>query len=160
MTFMMRPIGTVVGGRNTPTDDFWGDSHATIVLDEQIVPAGATAGLETFTHIEVVFVFHQTDDPQQVTQARHPRNNETWPKVGGLAQRNKARVNRIGVSRCQIGTVTDTTIEVFGLDAIDGTPVLDIKPWMNAYQPRGAISEPFWVDELMRDYYQNAPPTP
>lgn len=158
MTFTMRPIATVVGGRTEPEDDFWGDSRAQIVLDPTLVPAGATAGLETFSHIEVVYVFHKTADPDQVTTARHPRNNETWPKVGGLAQRNKARVNRIGVSRCQIGAVSDTTIDVYGLDAIDGTPVLDIKPWMDAYQPRGTVKEPFWVAELMTNYYANTPP--
>jgi tRNA (Thr-GGU) A37 N-methylase len=159
MTFTLRPIGTVIGGRKDPEDDFWGDSRATIVLDPSIVPPGATAGLDTFSHIEVVFIFHKTDDPDQVTKARHPRNNDAWPKVGGLAQRNKARVNRIGVSRCQLGTVTDTTIDVWGLDAIDGTPVFDIKPWMAAYQPRGPVKEPFWVAELMADYYADTPET-
>jgi len=159
MSFTLRPIGTVIGGRDDLEDDFWGDSRATIVLNPDIVPAGATAGLDTFSHIEVVFLFHLIEDPTQVTQARHPRNNEAWPKIGGLAQRNKARVNRIGVSRCQIGTVTDTTIDVYGLDAINGTPVLDIKPWMNAYKPRGTVTEPFWVSELMANYYTDTPPT-
>lgn len=157
MTVTLRPIGTVVGGRTNPDDDFWGTSRATIVLDDTIVPPGATQGLETFSHIEVVFVFHATDDPAMVTAARHPRNNEAWPKVGGLAQRNKARVNRLGVSRCNIVAVTDTTIDVVGLDAIDGTPVLDVKPWMDAYGPRGATHEPFWVGELMADYYADTP---
>lgn len=159
MTVTLRPIGTVVGGRQNPDDDFWGTSRATIVLDDTIVPPGATAGLDTFSHIEVVFVFHRVDEPEQVTTARHPRNNEAWPKIGGLAQRNKARVNRLGVSRCQLLAVTDTTIDVLGLDAIDGTPVLDIKPWMAAYGPRGETHEPFWVAELMADYYADTPPS-
>lgn len=157
MAITLRPIGTVVGGRTEPTDDFWGQNASTIHLDDTLVPAGATAGLDTFSHIEVVFLFHLVEDPLQVTDARHPRNNTAWPKIGGLAQRNKARVNRLGVSRCQVVAVRDHAIDVVGLDAIDGTPVLDVKPWMGAYAPRGEVTEPFWVAELMANYYADTP---
>ena len=62
--------------------------------------------------------------------SRHPRGNRDWPEVGIFAQRAKDRPNRLGVTVCRILEVMDSTVRVAGLDAIDGTPVVDIKPWM------------------------------
>jgi tRNA (adenine37-N6)-methyltransferase len=73
--------------------------------------------------------------------------------VGILAQRAKSRPNRIGVTLCELVAVDDLQVRVRGLDAVDGTPVLDVKPYMSAFGPRGAVREPTWVAELMRDYW-------
>ena len=70
-----------------------------------------------------------------------------------IAQRGKARPNRLGVSRCRLVRVEGTRLVVEGLDAIDGTPVLDVKPWIDAFGPQGAVRQPAWATELMRDYY-------
>jgi len=87
------------------------------------------------------------------TAARHPRNNRDWPLVGIFAQRGKNRPNRLGVSRCAIERVEGLDIHVSGLDAIDGTPVLDIKPYMAEFAPAGETRQPEWATELMRNYY-------
>jgi tRNA (Thr-GGU) A37 N-methylase len=71
-----------------------------------------------------------------------------------LAQRAKDRPNRIGVTVCALRTVGDLSIEVVGLDAVDGSPVLDVKPYMSGFAPRGPIFEPSWAQELMHDYWQ------
>jgi tRNA (Thr-GGU) A37 N-methylase len=73
--------------------------------------------------------------------------------VGIFAQRGKNRPNRIGVTVCRIVSVSGRRIEVEGLDAIDGTPVLDIKPVMAEFLPRGEIRQPDWSSELMKDYW-------
>ncbi len=67
--------------------------------------------------------------------------------------RAKARPNRIGVSRCRLLGVDGLSLRVEGLDAIDGTPVLDVKPWVAEFGPRGEVRQPAWSSELMRDYY-------
>jgi tRNA (Thr-GGU) A37 N-methylase len=85
--------------------------------------------------------------------ARHPRGRKDWPKVGILAQRAKNRPNRIGITTCRLLSVSGLTLEVQGLDAIDGTPVLDIKPHMSGFNPRGEVSEPAWSLELMDRYW-------
>jgi len=153
MIIPMTPIGRVQGGRDVPEDDDWGKSRARISLDPERFDAEALAGLDAFSHAEVVYVFDKVGDDQIVSGARHPRGNKDWPKVGIFAQRGKNRPNRIGVTVCAIVAVDGLNLEVEGLDAIDGTPVLDIKPVMSGFAPRGAHREPDWAREIMENYW-------
>lgn len=111
------------------------------------------AGLSDFSHVAVIFHFHCLPDAEISTDARHPRGSADWPLVGIFAQRGRMRPNRIGVSICRLLSVTATASKVRGLDTIDGTPVLDIKPVMRGFLPRGEITEPKWASELMKDYW-------
>ncbi|HEV2562968.1 MAG TPA: SAM-dependent methyltransferase [Rhizomicrobium sp.] len=149
----MRPIGHVRGGRIEPIDDAWDSVEARIELDPALFGAEATAGLRDFSHIEVVYHFDRVPDDEIQTGARHPRGRRDWPKVGILAQRGKGRPNRIGVCVCRLLDVQGLTLHVRGLDAIDGTPVLDIKPVMKGFLPRGEIREPDWAEKIMREYW-------
>jgi len=153
MTIAMTPIGRVEGGRAAPEDDDWGGSRARIVLDAERFDDEALMGLETFSHAEVVYVFDKVTDDQIVTGARHPRGNPAWPRIGIFAQRGKNRPNRIGVTVCQILAVNGRVLEVQGLDAIDGTPVLDIKPVMSGFALRGPHREPDWARAIMERYW-------
>jgi tRNA (adenine37-N6)-methyltransferase len=146
-------IGHVRGGRDAPDDDDWGKSRARIELDASRFGPEALAGLSDFSHAEVVFVFDRVSDEEITTGARHPRGRADWPKIGIFAQRGKNRPSRIGVSICRIITVDALAIEVEGLDAIDGTPVLDIKPVMTGFLPRGEIREPDWARDIMATYW-------
>ena len=110
-------------------------------------------GLDAFSHIEVVFFFHCVPEDKIESGARHPRNREDWPRVGIFAQRGKNRPNRIGLTTCRIVSVSGCDLEVEGLDAIDGTPVLDIKPVMTGFVPRGEVREPDWAREIMAGYW-------
>jgi tRNA (adenine37-N6)-methyltransferase len=149
----MVPIGVVVGGRAEPIDDDWGSVEATIELDGERYTPDALAGLDAFSHLDVVYFFHRVATDEITTDSRHPRGREDWPKVGIFAQRGKGRPNRIGVSTCEVLGVDGLRVQVRGLDAIDGTPVLDLKPHMREFAPRGEIREPAWASELMRDYW-------
>jgi len=150
--YALRAIGYVRGGRNEPVDDGWDAVTATIAL----IPAfgaQALAGLDGFSHVEVVFLFDRVAENAVVAGARHPRGRTDWPKVGIFAQRGKDRPNRLGVTICRLLAVEGTTLRVAGLDAIDGTPVLDLKPVMRGFLPRGEVSEPDWARELMVGYW-------
>lgn len=149
--FSMTAIGHVAGGRGPAEDDQWAGSRAEIVIDA--VPAEALIGLDSFSHCEVVFVFDRLPPEEITTGARHPRGNPDWPLVGILAQRGRNRPNRIGVSVCRIIAVAGNRIAVEGLDAIDGTPVLDIKPVLSGFLPRETIREPDWARAIMADYW-------
>jgi tRNA (Thr-GGU) A37 N-methylase/catechol 2,3-dioxygenase-like lactoylglutathione lyase family enzyme len=149
----IRPIGTVLGGRREATDDHWDSVEATIVLDPATVSPTATAGLSDFSHIEVIYLFHLVDPANVTTGARHPRGRDDWPAVGILAQRAKARPNRLGISTCQLVSVDALAIRIRGLDAIDGTPVLDIKPYVTQFAPREPTRQPTWMTELMTHYW-------
>lgn len=148
----MRPVGVVRSPRAEPIDDDWGDVEATIELDARFGPE-ALRGLDAFSHVEVVYRFHRVDESSVHTGARRPRGNPDWPEVGIFAQRGKDRPNRIGVSVCDLVAVDGTTLRVRGLDAIDGTPVLDLKPYLRQFAPRGEVRQPAWVDELMAGYF-------
>jgi tRNA (adenine37-N6)-methyltransferase len=149
----MRSIGVVRSRRDAAIDDDWDEVRARIELDPDVVDAEATLGLDTFSHIEVVFVFDRVDPEKVCTGARHPRGNTDWPLTGILAQRAKDRPNRIGLTTCEIVSVDGLTIEVRALDAIEGTPILDIKPVMQGFAPRGEHREPAWAAELMQGYW-------
>lgn len=146
------PVAHVRGGRAAPEDDNWGAERAVIHLEETF-PQDALFGLGAFSHAEIVFQFHLAPDAKIETGARRPRGNPDWPLVGIFAQRGKNRPNRIGVTVCRIISVSGREIAVEGLDAIDGTPVLDIKPVMREFLPRGDIRQPDWSRELMKDYW-------
>lgn len=153
MAITLEPIGYVCGGRTRREDDAWASVEAEIVLYSDQVEKEATLGLETFSHAVVVFVFDQLDPTKIERGARHPRGRSDWPRVGVLAQRGSPRPNRLGVTTCKIISVDGHLLRVRGLDAIHGTPVLDIKPHMEGFAPRGTIREPDWAAEIMAEYW-------
>jgi tRNA-Thr(GGU) m(6)t(6)A37 methyltransferase TsaA len=149
----LEPIGIVRGGRAEALDDRWGAIEAEIRLDPARVSPEATRGLDEFSHVVVVFHMHRGAEVQVETGARHPRERADWPKVGILAQPARSRPNRIGVTAVELIAVDGLTLRVRGLDAVDGTPVLDIKPYITGFAPRGTIREPAWAKELMASYW-------
>jgi tRNA (adenine37-N6)-methyltransferase len=153
MTVHLEPIGFVRGGRAEIEDDNWGEVTARIELDPKRFTAEALAGLDSFSHIEVVYHFHGVPETKIETGARHPRGRNDWPKIGIFAQRGKNRPNRLGITTCKLMKLDGLALVVQGLDAIDGTPVLDIKPYMTGFAPRGAIKEPSWSKDLMLGYW-------
>jgi tRNA-Thr(GGU) m(6)t(6)A37 methyltransferase TsaA len=150
--YEMEPVARVVGGRGEVRDDDWAAERAVLALDERFSPE-ALLGLAEFSHLEVVYLFDRVDPAGVETGARHPRGNPEWPRVGIFAQRAKDRPNRIGVSRCRLLGVSGREIAVAGLDAVDGTPVLDIKPYMNEFAPQEPAHQPAWATELMAGYW-------
>ena len=152
MNQQIHAIGFVEAIRDHAEDDFWGGEEACISLTEEFT-AEALQGLAEFSHVEVLFLFHEVDPLKIITAARHPRNNKAWPAVGIFAQRGKNRPNRLGSTICRVVRVDGTKLIVSELDAINGTPVLDIKPVMVEFLPRQDIYQPSWSHELMREYW-------
>jgi tRNA-Thr(GGU) m(6)t(6)A37 methyltransferase TsaA len=152
MRFELEPIGRVEASRGEAEDDFWGGETACITLDDRF-DAESLAGLDGFSHAEIIFIFDRVDAAKIVTGARHPRNNNQWPLTGIFAQRGKNRPNRIGSTICKIARVDGRRLLVTELDAIDGTPVVDIKPVMQEFLPREPVTQPAWSRELMTSYW-------
>lgn len=149
----VQAVGIVRNARTEVTDDDWGSVHSTIEL-APVLPAECLDGIDAFSHAEIVFLFDRVDAGAIVTDARHPRNNPAWPKVGIFAQRAKGRPNRIGTTIVKVMRRSGRVLEVAGLDAVDGTPVLDIKPVMREFLPREAVVQPAWSTELMKHYWR------
>ena len=150
---VLRPIGVVRTSRTDATDDFWGGVRSTIELDASQFGPEAVRGVAEFSHLEVVFFFDRVPAEKVVTGARAVRGREDMPVVGIFAQRSKARPNRIAVSRCRLLSVDGLKLTVSELDAIDGTPVVDVKPWIAEFGPRGDVRQPDWTHEMMEYYF-------
>ena len=149
----LEPIAFVRNSRREVEDDFWGGLVSVIELADAL-PGDSLTGLDQFSHAEIVFHFHLVDAAKIVSGARHPRNNPDWPAVGIFAQRGKNRPNRIGLAVVRVLARAGRTLTVRDLDAIDGTPILDIKPVMKEFLPIGEVHQPAWADALMRDYWK------
>lgn len=159
MSFDIEPIGQVEAARTEAVDDYWGGEEACIELAERFAP-DSLQGLEDFSHVEVLFLFDRVDPAKITVGARHPRNNPDWPAVGIFAQRGKNRPNRIGSTICRIVRRDGRRLFVTELDAIDGTPVIDIKPVMAEFLPRASLRQPEWSRALMSDYWKTGTPDP
>lgn len=148
----MKPIGIVRSARRELLDDYWDQIPASIELAPEFGP-DALAGLTDFSHAEVIFYFDQVSSSKVVRGTKHPRGNTDWPSVGIFAQRAKDRPNRLGLTIVSILGVEGSVLRISGLDAVDGTPVLDIKPVMAEFLPRGEVRQPGWSHELMKQYW-------
>ena len=153
MTIQIVPIAHVRNSRSEVEDDYWGSVISEIVMDPAF-GADSIAGLEEFSHAEVTFHFHGVPDDKIVVGARHPRNNPSWPKVGIFAQRGKNRPNRLGLATVRVLGRDGAVLRVRDLDAIDGTPIVDIKPVLREFLPKGDVNEPAWAEELMKHYWE------
>jgi tRNA (adenine37-N6)-methyltransferase len=155
-SYEVTPIGWVRSTRDEAIDDDWESVGATITLDPDRFTAASLAGLAEFSHVEIVFLFDRVDHGEVQVGARHPRGNSDWPSVGIFAQRAKMRPNRLGVTVCRLTGIDDITLALEALDAIDGTPVLDVKPVMAEFLPRGEVRQPEWSRELMATYWSGS----
>ena len=100
----------------------------------------------------ILYHLNQADFQRDKHLQRRPQNREDMPLIGIFAQRGKDRPNQIGMTSVPILSVDDASLTVIGLDAIDGTPVLDIKPYYPVYDRKDA-QVPEWVDRLMEHYF-------
>ena len=151
-TYLLTEIARVHSTRDVAVDDEWGSVEARLVLAPDLDEA-VLAGLDAFSHLEVLFVFDRVDPAAVCRGARHPRSNAAWPSVGIFAQRAKDRPNRLGLTTCEILGVHGTEIAVRGLDAVDGTPIVDLKPYFAEFAPRTPVRQPTWSHELMAHYF-------
>lgn len=147
---VMTRVGIVRNGVLVKKDDSWGGDVSTIVLDEPY--AAGLMGLGDFSHAIILFHLNQAKYEEERHLQRRPQNRDDMPLVGIFSQRGKDRPNQIGMTSVEIVSAADNVLVVRGLDAIDGTPVLDIKPYFPMCDKREA-TVPEWVDRLMEHYF-------
>ena len=152
MEITLQPVAWVKNSRHHTGDDYWGNVISEIRLDEGI-PEKALQGITDFSHLEIIYYFDQ-EKKDSIPYSRKPRGNPSFPEMGIFAQRNKDRPNRIGLCTVELIWHREKSIGVKYLDAIDGTPVLDIKPVFREFRPMGETRQPAWVSELLKDYWE------
>ena len=148
----LTPIGVVRSARANLNDDAWGDVRSRIEISDDFGPE-CLDGIEEFSHAEVIFFFDRVSENAIERGSRHPRGNKDWPLVGIFAQRGKDRPNRLGTTIARLIGREGRTLIVEGLDAVAGTPVIDIKPVMAEFLPQTEVRQPQWSRELMRRYW-------
>lgn len=149
----LSPIAIAYNERREMEDDYWGEVVSKIILDNSL-PEDALSGIEAFSHLEIIFYFHKVEESKIVTGARHPRNDPTLPKVGIFGQRGKNRPNRLGLTTVKVVKRVGRELYVVGLDCINETPILDIKPVMYEFLPKDTIKQPEWTHDIMRNYWK------
>ncbi|MGB1247447.1 MAG: SAM-dependent methyltransferase [Chitinophagales bacterium] len=152
MNITLKPIAFVKNSRTEVIDDNWSTIISEIHLAEEIM-SEAFEGIQDFSHLQIIFYMDRVDDKKAIAQCRHPRNNQSLPKLGTYAQRNKNRPNKLGLTTVELVERKDRILIVKNLDTIDGTVILDIKPVMQEFQPKGEIKEPQWTSEIMKNYW-------
>jgi tRNA-Thr(GGU) m(6)t(6)A37 methyltransferase TsaA len=150
---VLTPIGFVRSPVAVPLHDVWGRLKSTIELDRSRFTQAALTGLNEYSHVEIIFVLDRIPDADIEYGASRPRGKAGWPEVGIFAKRSRNRPNRIAVTVCRLVSVDDLSIQVENLDAIDGTPVVDIKPYIREFGPKGDVRQPAWATELMSTYW-------
>ena len=144
------PVGTVKNNVHEKKDISWGEDISTIVIKDEFI--SGLKGLEDFSHCIILFYLDKADYEKEKHLQRHPQNRSDMPLVGIFSQRGKDRPNKVGMTAVEIVSVSDSELVVKGLDAVDGTPVIDIKPYYPVYYKKEATA-PEWVDRLMKKYF-------
>lgn len=152
MEIILQSIATVKNSRAEPIDDNWETIIAEIELADHI-PTEAFNNISDFSHLEIIYYFDKVKKEDIVFSGR-PRGNPNYPLVGIFGQRKKDRPNTIGLSTVELLEHNGRIIKVKFLDAIDGTPVLDIKPVFKEFQVKTEVRQPIWVADLMKHYWK------
>ncbi len=143
---ILTPIGTIHNEITGPKRSGWEDVTSRIVIDEAW--SEHLEGLEDFSHILVLFWMHRSPLSSRPPSRIHPRGRADLPLVGLFSTRAPHRPNSIGASVVRLIERHDNVLTVAGLDAFDGTPVIDIKPFMPATDNPSDIRTPDWVNKL------------
>jgi tRNA-Thr(GGU) m(6)t(6)A37 methyltransferase TsaA len=150
--FQVKPIGVVKCSVNEMSQGNWASVDSEIHLDPEYAPG--LQGLEGFSHVLVVFFLDRAQGFDLKKQLlRRPRGMEDLQALGVFAQRTKFRPNPLGVSAVKLLGIAGNIVRVRGLDALDGTPVLDIKPYMPPFDRVDEVSMPPWVGRFVEGYF-------
>ncbi len=147
----MEWIGVVYNGVKEPTHEDWGSVVSEVVLDETL--SEGLDGVEQFSHLLILYWMHRAAEAEPVRMRRRPRGRADMPELGIFAQRAPQRPNPIAVAAVKLLRREKNRLFVQGLDAINGTPVLDVKPYIPQYDAVASARVPEWVDRLMHGYF-------
>ncbi|WP_327669432.1 MULTISPECIES: SAM-dependent methyltransferase [unclassified Streptomyces] len=152
-TYEVESIATVVGGHTRVQDDYQGGVESVIRLNEAY-PLETLQGIDEFSHLTVTWRFHLAQPEDVQLHARSPRGNSQWPATGTFVHRNHRRPNQLAVSYPRLLGVDGRDLLVTDLDAVDGTPVLDLAPYFKEMGPRGGVNQPVWPGEMLAAYWR------
>lgn len=143
MEINLTPIGFVKNAVTEPKGEDWQSITSEIIVNQNLNEA--LSGIGEFSHIIVIYWMHKTPASERSVMKVHPKRNPNLPLVGVFATRSPARPNPIGIATVKLLEYRDNILKVIGLDAIDGTPVLDIKPHIPGADSPTPARIPGWL---------------
>jgi len=141
----LRAIGIVKNDVKRPVRHGWREVVSDIVVDSSL--AEALDGLDEFSHIIVLYWMHRLTPGRELPLKVHPMGKPELPLVGRFATRSPSRPNPVGKATVRLLERRGNILKVKGLDAIDGTPVIDIKPYIPGYDSATDTKVPKWTTE-------------
>jgi len=139
----LKPIGVVRNKVKQPIRHGWGEIVSEIIVDSDLTEA--LDNLDEFSHLIVLYWMHQLPAGRQLPLKAHPMGKSELPLVGRFATRSPSRPNPVGQATVKLLERKDNILKVKGLDAIDGTPVIDIKPYLPGYDSADDAKVPLWI---------------
>lgn len=141
--FEIRPIGYVINEIKKPRFGGWQD----LISEIHLLPdfSEGLEGIQDYSHLVILYWMDKVD---KIKLKMHPQGKDGVPTVGIFACRCPSRPNPIAVTTCQFIEIKERILKVKGLDAIDGTPIIDIKPYWPQYDVVVALKYPEWVNKL------------
>lgn len=139
----LKAIGIVRNDVRQPVRHGWSEVVSDIVVDSHL--AEALDGLDQFSHIIVLYWMHQLTPGRKLPLKVHPMGKAELPLMGRFATRSPSRPNPVGQATVRLLERRGNTLKVKGLDAIDGTPVIDIKPYIPGYDSAADAKAPRWT---------------
>jgi tRNA-Thr(GGU) m(6)t(6)A37 methyltransferase TsaA len=145
MEIKLTPIGFVKNALVETTRIDCGEITSEIIIKEEFKEA--LGGIDEFSHIVVIYWLHKTPSSQRSVTKVHPKHNQNLPLIGVFATRSPVRPNPIGISTVKLLKYHANVLEVIGLDAVNGTPVLDIKPHIPGSDSPTEVRIPDWLSK-------------
>lgn len=142
----LQPIGVIRNGYSEKPERPWEEIESTIEVDPSLEEA--LDGIEGFSHIIVLFWLDRTESERGKVLKQHPQRQEHLPAVGIFAIRTMSRPNPIGLTAVRLLERKGHTLRVIGLDALDGTPLLDLKPYLTRGDCWPDATVPPWIKQL------------
>jgi tRNA-Thr(GGU) m(6)t(6)A37 methyltransferase TsaA len=139
----LKAIGIVRNGVKQPIRHGWSEVVSNIVIDSHL--AEALDGLDQFSHLIVLYWMHQLNPRRKLPLKVHPMGKAELPLMGRFATRSPSRPNPVGQATVRLLERRGNILKVKGLDAIDGTPVIDIKPYIPGYDSATDAKAPRWT---------------
>ncbi len=140
----LMPIGIVRNKLEEPGQRRWQKVISEIIVDKKLETA--LDGVEEFSHLIIVYWMHKLPQRQQPPIKVHPRGEDSLPLVGVFASRSPSRPNPIGITVVKLLERQGNILKVAGLDAINGTPLLDIKPYIPSHDSIKNAVVPEWLE--------------
>ena len=140
------PIGRVVNDIEYPSHVKWETITSEVVIVPKLVEA--LDGIDGFSHAVIIFYLHKVGEERRSRLKVHPQGRKEMPLVGVFATRSPVRPNPIGITAVKLLGHQENVLKVLGLDAYDGTPVLDVKPYLRRDDLLKEATMPDWLLRL------------